>query len=138
MYWCIGASSNGSYGSYSYTVDSSSDDHTLQFTYSSDTDTVLYGYVQAAESTSVLVHNDGAYVTSYSISDIPYVFSIGTCSADAPASLTVELKQDAVGGTVTLYVYQMNLDVFEEGYAMLAAGGVTLTDFSDTSPVRNI
>ena len=132
---CIGASasSNGSYGSYSYTVDSSSDDHTLQFTYSSDTDTVLYGYVQAAESTSVLVHNDGAYVTSYSISDIPYVFSIGTCSADAPASLTVELKQDAVGGTVTLYVYQMNLDVFEEGYAMLAAGGVTLTDFSDTS-----
>lgn len=126
------ATRNG-YGNYSYSVDMSVDEHLLKYSYSVGTDAVLYGYVQAYANFNLIIHRNDVYVTSYSISDQPYIFSIGQYLGNETASLTIDLNDEAVSGVATLYVYQMNLDVLQEGYEKLSQGGITLTECTDTT-----
>lgn len=125
------ATRNG-YGSYSYTVDNSVEEHLLKYRYHVGQDATLYGYAQAYEASNLIVHRNDAYVTSYTISSQPYIFSIGQYLGNESATLTIDLNDEAVDGVVTLYVYQMDMDVLQRGYEKLKKSGIVLTECSDT------
>lgn len=129
----VGASAlkNG-YGNYAYQVESEAAEHSLRYNYQPQRETDLYGYMSVTNGTSVMVTRDDAFLTSYSISQQPYIFSMGNYLGNERASLTVTLPDDAVSGTVTVYVYQLNRNVLNEGYEKLSAGAIALMKFSDT------
>lgn len=120
------------YGSYSYQADAGAASRSLQYNYQTPREADLYGYMSVTNGSSVTVLRDGSFVSSYSNSGQAYIFPMGTYQGNETASLSVSLPDDAVGGMVTVYVYQLDRTVLEAGYAKLSSGGITLTDFSDT------
>lgn len=125
------ATMNG-YGSYNYQIDSEADTHRLQYNYRMPRNAVLYGYMNAANCTSISLSRNGGFLKSYSMSTQPYLFPLGQTSGTDEIGVSALLKPDSVSGNVTLYVYALNEDVLEQGYAKLAEGSVTVTDFADT------
>ncbi|MGN1403563.1 MAG: YfhO family protein [Ruminococcus sp.] len=120
------------YGNYTYQAEAGAADRSLQYNYQTQRQADLYGYMTVTSGTNVTVSQDGAFLASYSISKQPYIFPMGTYEGNETASLTVVLPEDATSGIVTVYVYQLDRNVLEEGYAKLSAGAVALTEFSDT------
>lgn len=120
------------YGNYTYQAETSAADRSLQYNYQTQREADLYGYMTVTGGTNVMVSRDGAFLSSYSISKQPYIFSMGSYEGNETASLTVILPEDATSGIVTVYVYQLDRNVLEEGYEKLSAGTITLTEFSDT------
>lgn len=120
------------YGRYTYQADAAAETRTLQYNYVMPKEASLYGYMDVSNGSGVTVQQNGSYVGSYNNGNQPYLFSMGTVPGGVSAGLSVNLPADAVSGSVTVYVYEMNQAVLEEGYAALRDGGVSLTDFSDT------
>jgi len=125
-------SSNG-YGSFSYTVESGSDDAVMQFQYNCEETSYLYAYVRANDSTSVTVRQNGVELNSYDVSRQPYIFPLGKYTASDTANISIDLADDASSGVVILYVYCLNADVLDAGYEILSQGQLTLTEFSDSA-----
>lgn len=130
-YTGVTAMKNG-YGSYTYQVDSSVEDHILKYNFQTVKEAVLYGYMSVTNSANAVVSRDDAFSCSYSVARQPYIFSLGTFQGNETASISATLSKEASAGTAVVYAYQMNLDVLQAGYEKLSAGGLTLTECSDT------
>ena len=58
---------------------------------------------------------------------------MGSYKAGEKATLKWNVDRKSIqNGAITLFVYALNQDVLEQGYQQLAAGGLQVTDWSDT------
>ncbi len=73
-------------------------------------------------------HNNGKYMN---------IFAAGDFEAGDIVTLQANVEKEK-SGNGTIYVYQINQEVFEEGYKKLAAGGLDVTEYSDTKIKGNI
>lgn len=122
----------GGYGIYTYQVDAAAESRILRYNYQTQTEANLYGYLSTSNTASVTVYKDDNYQGSYSLSRQPYIFPMGTYQGNETASLSATLNEEASAGGVTVYVYQLNEALLEKAYQMLSAGGVNVTEYSDT------
>ena len=81
---------------------------------------------RAADSISVTSGSDTWKVTP----NRSYVIDAGTLEAGSEITVTVKTKGDCSGN---IYVARLNEEVLEEDMGILAANGMTVTSFSDTS-----
>lgn len=101
--------------------------------------TVSY-YVQQAGNIYVCVNTDacenvnitcGEFSESQSLDEV-YILDLGYHTQDEILTVELPFKDDYDSGTVGCYVYSLNEEAFENGYNILADGGLNLTEFSDT------
>ena len=131
LYEGADATKNG-YGSYTYQADAGAETRKLQYNYKLPVDGTLYGYMNLPNGSSISVLRNDSFAGSYNNGNQGYIFPMGTFSGSETASVSVSLPADSVTGTVTVYVYQLNLAALEEGYAKLQSGGIQITEFTDT------
>ena len=121
-----------SYGNYTYHTDASAESHSLQYNYRVPLDTTLYGYMNLQDVSNITILQNGVYKGYFNNGKQGFIFPMGTYQGADTASVSMTLPKDAVSGLIVLYMYQINPDVLEQGFAALQNGGITLTEASDT------
>lgn len=114
---------------YKYSFTKTTVDDTLVLDYPVSEDAQLYGYVisRDVDTVGIQTNHNGGFNT-YQMAKAPFAFPIGSASEETEKSLTITPKSDTTTGTVTVYVYQMNTKIFEQGYEMLKKFSVTSYD----------
>ena len=129
-----------SYGNYSYTrkEDAGSKSY-LKYNYNPTKDGMVYATMKVTDGDNMDVYLNEKKVHSYNISRQPYITPIGNFMAGEKVTLRCEMKEENKTGTVEVYLFQLNEDVFEEGYKNLYNKGVLdLVEFSDTKVKGNV
>lgn len=121
-----------SYGNYTYHTDASAESHSLQYNYRVPLDTTLYGYMNLQDVSNITILQNGSLQGLFQQWQARVIFPMGTYQGADTASVSMTLPKDAVSGLIVLYMYQINPDVLEQGFAALQNGGITLTEASDT------
>lgn len=122
------------YGSYSFTrlEDAPEDNSFLKYNYTAAQDGMLYAHVKVTDAEKLDVWYDNAIVHTNNISRQPYITPIGEYEEGEMVTLQVPMKSEYKSGTAKVYVYQLNQEVLLEGYEILSAGKLALTEFADT------
>ena len=81
---------------------------------------------------NITILQNGVYKGYFNNGKQGFIFPMGTYQGADTASVSMTLPKDAVSGLIVLYMYQINPDVLEQGFAALQNGGITLTEASDT------
>ncbi len=122
------------YGQYSFTLDEDTSEGTyLKYNYTALTEGMVYAYMTVTDGKNMDVYVDGETVHSYEIKRQPYITPVGYYQEGERITLRCDLSEDTASGTATVYCYQLNTEVLEKGYALLADELLTITEFSDTS-----
>ncbi|MBQ8928029.1 MAG: YfhO family protein [Oscillospiraceae bacterium] len=121
-----------SYGSYSFTKQSDATEFYLKWNYTAVRTGMAYAYAKVSDAKSMDPYYHDAKLHSYPIDRQPYITPVGLVNKDERVSLRIEMKGESNAGTADLFFYQIDQDVFEEGYRRLLAQKLELSAFSDT------
>jgi uncharacterized membrane protein YfhO len=122
------------YGSYAITrQEDAGEESYLKYNYTTLQDGMVYAYMTVTDGDYMDVYYDGNKVHSYNIGRQPYIMPVGSYSEGDVVTLRCNLDEDVETGTATVYFYQLNEDVLEAGYALIADELLALDSFSDTS-----
>lgn len=121
------------YGDYSFTrLDDAPYDSYLKYNYTAQQDGMLYATVKVDEQDDADIWYNDTVVHRYNVGRQPYTFPIGEYKAGEMVTIRVPMKEDNKSGSAKVYVYQLNQDVLERGYAFLDQNRLQLTEFADT------
>lgn len=88
----------------------------------------VYYYVDGGESKDITVNSPcGTFSSSTSFDCL---FDVGTVAKNQTITVTVPFEKDS--GSLKLYVYRIDDEVFERGYNKLAKNTMNITSFEDT------
>jgi uncharacterized membrane protein YfhO len=123
-----------SYGMYTFREDETATEHRFQFDFVPQETSVLYAYFWADGVDRVSVLQEETEIGSYNVTrQQGFIAPIGTCAAGVTTSVCASVTDETIRhGSLRLYVYALNQEILEEGYEKLLAGGIALTEFSDT------
>lgn len=128
----LDVSRNG-YGYYTYFPFSDATETYLKYNFVPEQDTLLYGYLSLDGAEEVNIYRNEHYAFSQKLAKQPYIFSMGSYQAGERATLKCNVNRKSMqSNVVTVYVYALNKKVLEQGYEKLSAGGLQITDWSDT------
>lgn len=128
----LDVSRNG-YGYYTYFPFSDATETYLKYNFVPEQDTLLYGYLSLDGAEEVDIYRNEHYAFSQKLAKQPYIFSMGSYQAGERATLKCNVNRKSMqSNVVTVYVYALNKKVLEQGYEKLSAGGLQITDWSDT------
>ena len=128
----VEVSRNG-YGYYTYFPMSTAAEPYLKYNFMPEQDTLLYAYLSVDKVEEVDIYQNERYTFSQKLAKQPYIFPLGSYKAGEKATLKWNVDRKSIqNGAITLFVYALNQDVLEQGYQQLAAGGLQVTDWSDT------
>lgn len=128
----VEVSRNG-YGYYTYFPMSTEAEPYLKYNFMPEQDTLLYAYLSVDKVEEVDIYQNERYTFSQKLAKQPYIFPLGSYKAGEKATLKWNVDRKSIqNGAITLFVYALNQDVLEQGYQQLAAGGLQVTDWSDT------
>lgn len=136
-------------GMYQYTVAEDADKTNLylKYNYTAPQDGMYYAFTHikqttAANSTSnadyLDVYQGDTKLHGYNTGRQPYITPVGHFAEGERVTLRANLKDETVRGSATVYFCQLNQDVLDRGYALLADEKLELTAFSDTSFSGNV
>ncbi len=122
-----------SYGNYSFACDSSADNHTFAFNFVTEEESALYVYFSADGVTNVSILNNNIDMGSFACKKGQgYTTPMGTFNAGEKATVSASVTDSSVDhGSLTIYVYKLNQEILDKGYAVLSQGGIELDSFSD-------
>ncbi len=122
------------YGNYNYSrqADAASDSF-LKYNYTAQQDGMLYAYMKVSNGEQMDVYYNDSKTVSYEIKKQPYITPVGSFYTGDMVTLRCDLPSSAASGTINVYMYQLNQDVLDAGYAALADEVMTLTAFDDTA-----
>ena len=90
-----------------------------------------YVYVNSGAVESVTVSNAmNTFVRN--IGDEEFIIDIGKCTKDDVFSLYLPINEDSTADGITMYVYYIDNDKFEQGYEYLSSGALDIKQFDDT------
>ncbi len=122
------------YGNYTYRRnDDAPSESYLKYNYTTTKDGMVYGYMKVKDGDNMDVYYNGGKTHRYNIGRQPYITPLGNYKAGEMVTLRCDLDDEATNGTITVYFYEMNTDVLNEGYAALEDEVMELTSFSDTA-----
>lgn len=128
----LDVSRNG-YGYYTYFPLTNATETYLKYNFVPEQDAILYGYLSLDGAEEVDIYQNERYDFSQKLAKQPYIFSMGSYQAGERATLKCNVSRKSIqSNVVTIYVYALNKNVLEQGYEMLSASGLQLTDWSDT------
>ncbi|MDO4156414.1 MAG: YfhO family protein, partial [Oscillospiraceae bacterium] len=128
----LDVSRNG-YGYYTYFPLTNATETYLKYNFVPEQDAILYGYLSLDSAEEVDIYQNERYDFSQKLAKQPYIFSMGSYQAGERATLKCNVSRKSIqSNVVTVYVYALNKNVLEQGYEMLSASGLQLTDWSDT------
>lgn len=123
-----------SYANYNYSRDEDAEGGSfLKYNYTPLENGMLYGCVKISDVENMEVYCNEEKLHRYNVGRQPYITPLGSFSESDKVTIRAEMSDERKSGTVKIYVYSLNQDVLDEGYALLQKGGMELTDFSDTS-----
>ena len=128
------------YGNYSYQYsapDDGSEDCYLKFNYTVPDDGPLYVTFDFGEIKNVRIKVGDSVMRTHSSRKYMDIFAAGDFNAGDVVSFQADAK-DQKNGSGTIYVYQINSDVFERGYRKLLEGALNVTKYDDTIIKGNI
>jgi len=116
-------------GNYSFSMDEGASDGMFRWNFEMPADVSLYAFVRISGT------NDARILSDYSdLRDIdirrPHIFRIGDFSEGQIVS--IETDSTTRSGSADILVGVLNQDLFRQGFELLAAEPLELTEFSDT------
>lgn len=121
------------YGKYSFTRQAdASGDTFFKYNYTVPKEGMVYATMKVTDGESMDVYFEGAKVHRYNIGRQPYITPVGYHHPGDVLSLRCDMKEDARTGSIDVFFYQMNTDVFEKGYALLKEHTFSISSFDDT------
>jgi uncharacterized membrane protein YfhO len=134
--------SKESYGSYRYQIDNSyPEDETRYFKYNFEIPEdgpiyVIFDFDNVSTLQVKLKNTDtdeeDTVLHTFSLGKYINTFPAGDFNAGDIVTLYSSLTEEA-SGTGKIYVYQINSDVLRRGYEKLSAGGLNVSEYTDTS-----
>ena len=121
------------YGSYNYTRQSGASGETfLKYNYTTVRDGMAYAYMKVTNGDNMDVYYNGSREHRYNIARQPYITPIGSFKSGEKVTLRCDLEEEDNTGTVEVYFYQFNEELYQQGLEILRnRGSVKLTSFSD-------
>lgn len=122
------------YGEYKYSKQADADGTVfLKYNYTTTQTGMAYAYAKITNSDYLEVYRDNAeQLHRYNVGRQPYITPVGYFQTGELVNLRCTMKEEAKSGSVNIYFYQLNEDILKQGYALLQAGALNLTEFSDT------
>lgn len=123
------------YGNYSYQYsapDDGSEDCYLKFNFTVPNDGPLYVTFDFGEIKNVRIKVGDSVLRTHNSGKYMDIFAAGDFNAGDVVSFQADAK-DQKNGSGTIYVYQINSEVFERGYQKLLSGAMNVTEYDDTS-----
>jgi len=108
---------------------------TVRFHHIMPHDGLLYVYAQVSGANYARVVSDGRVPRSHSILR-PHIFFAG--SFNAGEVVVIEADTNVAHGTASIHVGYFQQELFEQGFEILAASPLVLSEFSDTRIVGNV
>lgn len=123
------------YGTYSYTrqEDAIEGDSYLKYNYTAIDDGMVYAYMKVKNGDNMDVYQNNNKIHSYNIGRQPYISPVADCQKGEMITLRCNLDEEAKNGTVNVFFYQLNEEVLQAGYDLLADEVLRLENFDDTS-----
>ena len=92
----------------------------------------MYVYVKSASSDNATITADGFSKTFDT--DDGYIIDLGERTPEETVYVDVPIKNTAAdSGTISFYVYSLDMDKFKEGYEKLSGSGeLKITSYNDT------
>lgn len=122
------------YGNYNYQYNSSgggNDNAYLKYNFEIKEDGPVYATFDFSDIKNVKIKSENAILHTQNIGDYLTIFAAGDFKAGDIATFQADVEKDK-SGRGSIYVYQLNREVFEKGYEKLSAGGLSDIDYSDT------
>lgn len=127
------------YGTYNFQYNQAiaSGECYLKYNYTLPSDGPVYAVFDFTDVSNVKIKSEESVLHTHSISKYRDIFAAGDFKAGETMTLQADVDPQKSGSGV-VYVYQMDKDVFEEGYKKLSAGGLNIEKYSDTRISGNI
>lgn len=123
------------YGNYNFQYNPGEDSSKcfLKYNYNVTEDGPVYAVFKFSDISSVRVKSGDSIIhTQSNVDKYMKIFAAGEFKAGDVVTFQADVEKDK-GGSGNIYVYQLDREVFEEGYQKLAAGGgLQITDYDDT------
>ena len=95
------------------------------------TDGNLYLYVSSSEIRTISCKSENQHLTQYI--ETPYILDLGYFNTGDEITVTLDSTiSNGDQGNIQIYAYSIDKSVFEEGYDMLLASSLNITEHSDT------
>lgn len=122
------------YGNYNFQYNAASDgsnDCYLKYNYTVQTDGPVYATFDFTDINSVKIKSGDTVLHTQNTGKYINIFAAGDFKAGDVVTFQANVD-DQKSGNGTIYVYQINEDVFERGYEKLKSGGLNITEYDDT------
>lgn len=122
------------YGNYNFQYNApsdGSDDCFLKYNFEIPSDGPVYATFDFTDITNVKIKNGDTVLHTQNTGKYVNIFAAGDFKAGDVVTFQADVK-DQKSGNGTIYVYQINEEVFEKGYEKLKSGGLNVTDYGDT------
>ncbi|MCM1226829.1 MAG: YfhO family protein [Clostridium sp.] len=121
------------YGNYNYQPNDAdgSGECYLKYNYTVSEEGPVYATFDFDNVDTVKIKSEDIVMHSQSVGKYTSIFAAGNFDADSTITLQADVDSENSGNGY-VYAYQIDKDVFEEGYKKLLAGGLDITDYSDT------
>lgn len=122
------------YGNYNFQYNDpkdGTDDCYLKYNYTVPTDGPVYATFDFSDITSVKIKSGDAVLHTQNTGKYINIFAAGDFKAGDVITFQADVEKNK-SGNGTIYVYQINEEVFEKGYEKLKSGGLNVTDYGDT------
>lgn len=121
------------YGNYNYQPNDAdgSGECYLKYNYTVPEEGPVYATFDFDNVDTVKIKSGDTVMHSQSVGKYTTIFAAGNFDADSTITLQADVDPEN-SGSGYVYAYQIDKDVFEEGYKKLLAGGLDIADYSDT------
>lgn len=121
------------YGNYNYQPNDAdgSGECYLKYNYTVSEEGPVYATFDFDDVNTVKIKSGDIVTHSQSVGKYTNIFAAGNFDADSIMTLQADVEPENSGNGY-IYAYQIDKEVFEEGYKKLLAGGLDITDYSDT------
>lgn len=117
------------FGEYSFTLDEEAEEGMFRFNYEMPVDGPLYVYMNFTETNNARVVVDGQTLQTFEIRR-SFIFSAGTFEAGQIVSIEADATVEQ--GTGRIFAGTLDQELLDQGFDLLSAETLTLTEFSDT------
>lgn len=122
------------YGNYNFQYNTSSEDSNdcyLKYNYTLPYDGPVYATFDFTDVSSVKIKSGESVMNSHNSGKYLDIFAAGDFKSGETVTFQANVEKEK-SGSGTIYVYQINEKVFEEGYQKLLSGSLNVTEHSDT------